>query len=159
MLRNIIKLVNTCHSLYIKGEEHVVKCIGYERGGFLRFHDCGSTEITTSNPYLKNAKCGICSKIPSRKCWTNKFKKLDDCTSCRSLEYTKRIPSKCGKVNFCINCFMCSRCYSCDNLAYISYTIRDDIFYSSPEQRIFANRRFTEYKLYCYGCRKYSCSR
>lgn len=154
-MKNFMMLMNTCQSLRVKGEEHVVECIGYRKGGLLRFYDCGESRITTTNPYLKLAKCGICSKINGRKGWVNKYRHVNSCTLCGNYEYVSSIPSKCGIAHFCIDCYMCSNCYSRDGLAFINYTIRDDLFYSSPEQRILSNRRYSEYKLYCLCCRRY----
>jgi hypothetical protein len=155
MLKNVMKLMNTCQSLRVKGEEHTLECIGYKKGGFLRFHDCGVSKITTTNSYLKVVKCGICSKINGRKGWSNKSKSINSCTPCGSLQRVTSIRSQCGTAHFCIDCYICSSCYSRDKLAFINYTIRDELFYSSPVHRQFSNRRYTEYKLYCYSCRRY----
>lgn len=155
MLKNVMLLMSTCQSLRVKGEEHTLECIGYRKGGHLRFHDCGESKITTTNPYLKLTKCGICSKINGRKGWANKRKPVNSCTACGDIGRVSSIESKCGIAQFCIDCYMCSNCYSRDKLAFINYHIRDDLFYSSPEQRILSNRRYSEYKLYCLCCRRY----
>jgi hypothetical protein len=154
-MKNFMLLMSTCQSLRVKGEEHTVDCIGYRKGRFLRFNDCESSKITTTNPYLTNAKCGICSKINGRKGWANKCRPINSCTPCGDMEHITSIQAECGTAHFCIDCYMCSNCYSRDRLAFISHRIKDDQYYSSPEQRRWPNVRYSDYKLYCYSCRKY----
>lgn len=159
MLKNVMLLMSTCQSLRVKGDEHVVECIGYSSGGDLRFSKCGLSKITTTNPYLVRAQCGICKMVNGRKGWSNKGKEISYCTICKDMNYVVAIPVPSGYhfefERFCIDCYMCSSCYSRDRLALVSYRIKDDLYYSSPEQRMRPYIRYSDDKLYCYTCRKY----